>query len=148
MVEEAECSEGDSGLIRSVTTRDIATATAVTLTQTSLYSAGTASTDKSTRSSSVGVGVYETDSADSSEHRSSADSSGTESAVNTGSRSTEEEEEEEEEGSWDMDNMCMGDTDTYVLYTVCDSRSSMEVKPRRGLFDDFLPSEIEQQDEE
>ena len=51
----------------------------------------------------------------------------------------QEEEEEEEEGEWDMDSMSRASTDTYVLFTVCDSQSTMEVQPRRGIFDSFMP---------
>jgi hypothetical protein len=49
------------------------------------------------------------------------------------------EGEEQEEGEWDMDSMGRASTDSYVLFTVCDSQSTMEVQPRRGIFDSFMP---------
>jgi hypothetical protein len=49
------------------------------------------------------------------------------------------EGEGQEEGDWNMDSMGRASTDSYVLFTVCDSQSSMEVQPRRGIFDSFMP---------
>jgi hypothetical protein len=38
-----------------------------------------------------------------------------------------------------MDSMGQASADSYVLFTVCDSQSTLEVQPRRGLFDSFVP---------
>ena len=43
------------------------------------------------------------------------------------------------QGDWDMDNMERASTDTYVLFTVCDVKSSIEAKPPKGIFDSFMP---------
>ena len=45
------------------------------------------------------------------------------------------------QGDWDMDmdDMVRASTDTYVLFTVCDVKSLVEVKPPKGIFDSFLP---------
>lgn len=46
------------------------------------------------------------------------------------------------QGDWDMDMdvMVRASTDTYVLFTVCDVTSPMEVKGPKGIFDSFMPS--------
>ena len=43
------------------------------------------------------------------------------------------------QGDWDMDYMVRASTDTYVLFTVCDVKSSIEVKSPKGIFDSFMP---------
>ena len=42
------------------------------------------------------------------------------------------------QGDWDMDNMERASTDTYVLFTVCDVKSLIEVKTPKGIFDSFV----------
>ena len=46
------------------------------------------------------------------------------------------------QGDWDMDMdvMVRASTDTYVLFTVSDVASSMEVKGPKGIFDSFMPT--------
>ena len=55
---------------------------------------------------------------------------------------------------WDMDGMVKASTDTYVLFTVCDVKSAVEVKQPKGIFDSFMPDnqddvevEVEVEDE-
>ena len=36
--------------------------------------------------------------------------------------------------------------ETFVLYTICDSKSTLEVEPRRGIFDGFQKSEVQDPD--
>ena len=36
--------------------------------------------------------------------------------------------------------------DSFVLYTICDSKSTLEVEPRRGIFDGFQESEVQDPD--
>ena len=36
--------------------------------------------------------------------------------------------------------------DAFVLYTICDSKSTLEVEPRRGIFDGFQESEVQDPD--
>jgi hypothetical protein len=47
------------------------------------------------------------------------------------------------QGDWDMDMdvMARASTDTYVLFTVCDVASPIEVKCPKGIFDSFMPSD-------
>lgn len=47
------------------------------------------------------------------------------------------------QGDWDMDMdvMVRASTDTYVLFTVCDVASPIEVKGPKGIFDSFMPSD-------
>jgi hypothetical protein len=47
------------------------------------------------------------------------------------------------QGDWDMDMdvMVRASTDTYVLFTVCDVASPIEVKGPKGIFDSFMPND-------
>jgi hypothetical protein len=46
------------------------------------------------------------------------------------------------QGDWDMDMdvMVRARSDTYVLFTVCDVASPIEVKGPKGIFDSFMPT--------
>lgn len=119
MIEESECSEEDSELIQGLT-------------------------NKSEQSAGVGVvvgGVV----ADVSRSPSSSSSMGAtdeESVTSKGMGYMEGMGE----GEWDMDSMGRASTDSYVLFTVCDSQSTMEVQPRRGIFDSFMPQNQGEED--
>ena len=156
MIEEGECSDADMHLVQSVTDRvkaviavasssDDKTVPALSSVDTSRISGS------SERGSDVSVGNPEGDSNASGSMKTLLSN---QSALSTGAISsseeeeTEEKQEEDKEGSWDIDEMYVGSTDAYVLYTVCDIRSTIESKPRKGLFDAFLSNEIEQQGEE
>lgn len=118
MIEESECSEEDSELIQGLT-------------------------NKSEQSAGVGVGGGIV--ADVSRSPSSSSSMGAtdeESVTSKGMGYMEGMGE----GEWDMDSMGRASTDSYVLFTVCDSQSTMEVQPRRGIFDSFMPQNQGEED--
>ena len=155
MVEEGECSDADMHLVQSVTDRAKAVIAVASSSDDKTVPA-LSSVDRSRISSSsergsdVSVGNPEGDSNASGSMKTLLSN---QSALSTGAISSSEEEieekqEEDKEGSWDIDEMYVGSTDSYVLYTVCDIRSTIESKPRKGLFDAFLSNEIEQQGEE
>ena len=135
MIEEGECSDADMDLVRSVTVRARGVSAATDFIDNKA-TVSTSSVDKSRISSDGEMGSdLEED-------------SGSMKTVLSSQLAISTEEEEEGDDSWDMDDMYMGTTDEYVLYTVCDIRSTMESKPRKGLFDAFLSNDIEQQGEE
>ena len=121
MIEESECSEEDSELIQGLT-------------------------NKSEQSAGVGVGGGIV--ADVSRSPSSSSSSSSMGATDEESVTSKGMGYMEGmgEGEWDMDSMGRASTDSYVLFTVCDSQSTMEVQPRRGIFDSFMPQNQGEED--
>ena len=120
MIEESECSEEDSELIQGLT-------------------------NKSEQSAGVGVvvgGVVADVSRSPSSSSSSMGATDEESVTSKGMGYMEGMGE----GEWDMDSMGRASTDSYVLFTVCDSQSTMEVQPRRGIFDSFMPQNQGEED--